>query len=249
MYQGSSDLRSANENIPYSPDMLNEFLKCSQDAIYFAETYFTIIHPDRGRELIKLYDFQKKMLKAYITPPMGKKHLIVRIPRQSGKCFSHPVNVKIKNKKTGEIKELPIIDFYNMIKNTNKVLKNIDKKFVCSFNVDEWKIETEDGWKDIIYIHKTIEYEVYELKTKSFSLRCADDHIVMVDGFVEKFVKDLTIYDKVITVNGLESVVSVEKLNLPPENMYDVTVDSKTHTLYTNGILSHNTTLTTVFLL
>jgi len=127
--------------------------------------------------------------------------------------------------------------------------ETIERKFIDSIDIEDWEVETEDGWKDITHAHLTVAYDVYELKTSSFTLKCADDHIVMAEGFVQKFVKDLTPLDKLITINGLENVVSVTKLDIPPENMYDFTVDSDTHTFFTSGILSHNTTIATIFLL
>jgi hypothetical protein len=130
-----------------------------------------------------------------------------------------------------------------------KKIEIVNDKFLESFEVSDWEVETEDGWKDINYIHKTIKFDVWHLKTKSFSLKCADDHIVMVDGFKKKYVKDLTKNDKVITKKGLEKVNFVKKLKVNPEEMYDITVDSDNHTLYTNGILSHNTTVFTIYLL
>jgi len=130
-----------------------------------------------------------------------------------------------------------------------KQIEPTDEKFNESFELDEWEIETEDGWKDITHLHKTVKYDVWELKTLSYSLKCADDHIVMVEGMKEKFVKDLTKDDKVITKSGLQKIISVEKLRVEPEEMFDLTVNSKNHTLFTNGILSHNTTISTIFLL
>ena len=85
MFNGNKNLRKAGEKIEYTQEMIQEIIKCSQDIIYFAETYFYIIHPDRGKEKISLYDWQKKILKAYVDTPDGKRHLIVKIPRQSGK--------------------------------------------------------------------------------------------------------------------------------------------------------------------
>ena len=41
-----------------------------------------------------------------------------------------------------------------------------NEKFIESFEIDEWEIETEDGWKDITHIHKTIKYEFGKLKLK-----------------------------------------------------------------------------------
>lgn len=129
-----------------------------------------------------------------------------------------------------------------------KQIEPTDKKFTESFKVSDWEIETEDGWKDITHFHKTIKYDVWELQTTNHTLKCADDHIVMVDGFNERFVKDLKINDLVMTNTGLEKVVLVRKLSVDPEEMYDLTVNSKTHTLYTNGILSHNSTISSIFL-
>jgi len=130
-----------------------------------------------------------------------------------------------------------------------KQIEPTDEKFIESFELDEWEIETEDGWKDITHLHKTVKYDVWELKTLSHELKCADKHIVMVEGMKEKFVKDLTEDDKIITKSGLQKVFSVKKLEIEKEEMFDLTVNSKTHTLFTNGILSHNTTISTIFLL
>ena len=85
MFQGNESLRKKGEMVDFSQDTINEVIKCSQDIIYFAETYFYIIHPDRGKEKITLYDWQKKILKAYVETPEGKKHCVVKIARQSGK--------------------------------------------------------------------------------------------------------------------------------------------------------------------
>lgn len=85
MYNGNPDLRKAGEYIDYTPEMLEEIIKCSVDPIYFAEKYFTIIHPDRGKEVIQLFDYQKKMLKVYVDPPDERTFSIICIARQMGK--------------------------------------------------------------------------------------------------------------------------------------------------------------------
>jgi len=85
LYNGNPDLRKAGEYIDYTPEMLEEIIKCSVDPIYFAEKYFTIIHPDRGKEVIQLFDYQKKMLKVYVDPPDERTFSIICIARQMGK--------------------------------------------------------------------------------------------------------------------------------------------------------------------
>lgn len=123
----------------------------------------------------------------------------------------------------------------------------MERKFEETFNVGEWEILTEDGYKDIITSHKTVPYEIWRLETESFSLYCADDHLVFKeDG--EIFVKDLKIGDKIKTKNGLESVTMVATLE-KSDNMYDIQINSFEQSYYTNGILSHNTASSALYLL
>lgn len=124
----------------------------------------------------------------------------------------------------------------------------IDEKFIESFEVSDWEIETEDGWKDITHSNKTKKFVVWKLNTESFELKCADNHIVMDEYFSQIFVKDLKIGKKIFTKNGLEKVISVECLNFE-EEMYDLSVDSENHTYFTSGILSHNTTMTAIYII
>ncbi len=126
----------------------------------------------------------------------------------------------------------------------------VERKFVDSLDVTDWEVLSDDGWHDVTAVHKTVEYDVWRLILEdNFSLECADTHIVIDSNKSQKFVKDLNIGDQILTVNGPKRVVSVEKLSIPPENMYDLTIDSEDHTLFTNGILSHNTTSVAAYLL
>ena len=75
MFNKNPLLRSAGEEIEYTPDMVEEWIKCKEDILYFAEKYFYIVSIDEGRILIPLRDYQKKMLKAFLHPEKNKKHL------------------------------------------------------------------------------------------------------------------------------------------------------------------------------
>lgn len=121
MFGGNKSLRKAGQVVDYNQEMINEIIKCSEDIIYFAEKYFYIVHPDKGKIKIPLYEWQKKVLKAYVEPPEGKSHIIVRIPRQQGKCCESQTNIKIRNKKTGQIVEISFEDFFNMIKKQSNI--------------------------------------------------------------------------------------------------------------------------------
>lgn len=120
----------------------------------------------------------------------------------------------------------------------------INRKFIESYNIDDFEIETDTGWVDIKYLHKTIPYIKYEIKTeKGLYLTCADDHILFDNNMNEIFVKELQINNIIQTKYGLDKIIYINKLN-DKENMYDFELsENSNHRYYTNDILSHNTYL------
>ena len=117
------------------------------------------------------------------------------------------------------------------------------KKFIESYDTDEWEIETDDGWQDIKAIHKTIPYKVWNVITKNnCKFSAADRHIVFRENYEEVFVCELKIGDKIITKDGASEVVSIEETN-KEENMYDIELGiNSTHRFFANDVLHHNTT-------
>lgn len=85
MFQGNKLLRASGESIEYTKELIDEYIRCKEDIIYFAEKYFYISSIDGGRHVIKLYEFQKKVLKVYDSPPDEKSHIIMMMARQMGK--------------------------------------------------------------------------------------------------------------------------------------------------------------------
>lgn len=116
------------------------------------------------------------------------------------------------------------------------------KKITKTIIVNDYEILTDGGWSDCIALHETIPYEKWVLKTENFSLDCADNHIIFDEFFNEIFVCDLSIGSKIQTKNGLETVIFLENTE-DEEIMYDLEVGDENHRYYSNGILSHNTTL------
>lgn len=125
----------------------------------------------------------------------------------------------------------------------------VNRKFVESYNIEDYDILTDDGFKPCKAIHKTVPYTIWCVKTQNFILQCADNHIVFDENYNQIFVKKLKLGDKIITEAGPEIVTDVFKLD-ESDNMYDVELSNNTnHRYYTNGILSHNTTTYTIFCL
>lgn len=119
----------------------------------------------------------------------------------------------------------------------------MEKKFIESLTASGISILTDTGFKQLEASHKTIHYSIWKLETSSFDLECADNHIVFLEDYSESFVKNLKIGDKIWTEKGLELVTKLES-NDDETEMYDLQIDSTDHRYYTNGILSHNTTVT-----
>jgi hypothetical protein len=125
---------------------------------------------------------------------------------------------------------------------------DINKKILNSINILDLKVKTDTGYEEISHLHLTQPYSHYILKTKSYSLSCADNHIVFDKYFKEIFVKDLKVGDLIQTESGLQEVIFL-KLDNFKSSMFDATVNHKNHRLYTNGILSHNTISSSIFML
>lgn len=126
---------------------------------------------------------------------------------------------------------------------------NVERKYTDVESTTGWEILTDTGWEHLQDVKKTIEYTVYELILENdMCLKCADNHIVFLDDNIEVFVKDLMIGQEILTIDGLVKVKSNTNLNYT-EIMYDVGVNSDNHRFYSNGILSHNSTVASAYLL
>ena len=80
-YKGNANLKKTNQAIEWTPELVQEYIKCSQDIIYFVETYMKIISIDKGLVNFKLYPYQKQMLSNFAS----NRFNIVTTARQAGK--------------------------------------------------------------------------------------------------------------------------------------------------------------------
>lgn len=196
--------------------------------------------------------------------------------RQCGKCVSLTTKVTVKIHEV--IHSLPLYELYNMYDNSiewkqqyelyklyethqitkDKLYKLLEEnhlyirdtqKIVKSFLLDNIEILSDTGWTSAAYIHFIQPYKVYTLILENgITLDVADEHIVFCENHIEKYVKDLSENDYVITQNGLSKVKYIESREVYI-NMCDITVLNNDESYYTNGILSHNTTTSAVFML
>jgi hypothetical protein len=85
---GNPHLRGAGEKIAMTEEQIAEYIRCKNDIVYFAENYYYIQTIDDGKIKMKLWDYQKKLMKVYDTPPNNKRHVIICASRQCGKTES-----------------------------------------------------------------------------------------------------------------------------------------------------------------
>lgn len=80
-YNGNPLLKKSNTPIEWPEAQQQEYLRCKEDPVYFAEKYVKIINVDEGFITIKLYDYQKEIIEKFQT----NKKLAILQARQSGK--------------------------------------------------------------------------------------------------------------------------------------------------------------------
>lgn len=88
-YHGSTTIKRSGVPIEWSPERVQEYLKCSQDPIYFGETYMKIVNVDRGLITVPLFDYQKEI----INTAKDHRFTVAECSRQSGKTTAMTVFV------------------------------------------------------------------------------------------------------------------------------------------------------------
>jgi len=81
IYNANANLKAAGVTVEFTPDNIQEYIKCSQDPIYFIENYCHIVTLDNGLQLFKLYDCQKKKIDVIHS----NRRVILMEGRQQGK--------------------------------------------------------------------------------------------------------------------------------------------------------------------
>lgn len=81
IYNSNVNLKAAGVAVEFTPDQIQEYLKCAQDPIYFIENYCYIVTLDHGLQKFNLYDCQRKKIEVIHT----NRRVILMEGRQQGK--------------------------------------------------------------------------------------------------------------------------------------------------------------------
>ena len=81
VYLGNPLLKKANTPIEFTQEQIEEFIKCKDDPVYFANNYVKIVTLDHGLQTFKPYHFQEKLINNF----HNHRFNICKMPRQTGK--------------------------------------------------------------------------------------------------------------------------------------------------------------------
>ena len=113
-YLGNPNLKKANTALDFTPEEVQEVIKCSEDPVYFIKTYIKIVSLDKGLIPFDMYHFQEEMVQKF----HDNRFNIAKLPRQSGKStivtsyllwyvlFNDNVNVAILANKAATAREM-----------------------------------------------------------------------------------------------------------------------------------------------
>jgi hypothetical protein len=234
--------------------MIKELTKCKKDILYFAENYFTIVNLDRGKEKIKLYGAQKRVLKSMVK----NNRVVLLSSRQAGKALALDTPIPTPNGWTtmGNLKDND--DIYDENGNVCKVLKAHDilhgrECYKVTFDNGEEIIA--DG--DHLWLTQT-RSESQDINTPNGSVKSTKEilsNIYVTSDSKEpnhriKKAKNIIHCEHVENVETqYHYIKNIEKVDSVPVRC--ITVDSP-NSLYLCGktyIPTHNTTLVTIFAL
>lgn len=137
------------------------------------------------------------------------------------------------------IKAISFIDSFR-----NNETKLIDSKLLNGIT-----LKSENGFSPAAYIHLTKRFSIYKVVTNTNKvLYCADEHLIYDENMCARWVVDYKPGDKIITESGIETITEIQQLE-QSVSMCDITALNENESYYTNGILSHNTTTSSLFML
>lgn len=83
-YRANPQLKKEGVKLDFTQEQIEEYIKCSENPVYFIENYVKIVHVDKGVVPFEMWDFQKEMVSKFHE----NRFTIVKCPRQVGKSIS-----------------------------------------------------------------------------------------------------------------------------------------------------------------
>lgn len=112
IYNANPSLKAIGVSVQFTPEQIQEYIKCKNDPIYFIDNYCMIVSLDKGLVPFKLYPCQKNKIKVIHE----NRKVILMEGRQQGKCHFKTTKYKVRNKTTGETLYVTAEEFHQLHK-------------------------------------------------------------------------------------------------------------------------------------
>lgn len=109
-YQDDKLVKKAFSKVSYTKQQLDELRACMDPETgpaYFIENFMYVQHPTKGKQQLVLYDYQRELLENY----RKYRKSCNMLGRQMGKCCKNTTLLTVRNKTTGEIREISFQEF------------------------------------------------------------------------------------------------------------------------------------------
>ena len=80
-YLGNKNLKAIGVPVEFTEEQVSEYIKCSEDVVYFIKNYVKIVNVDKGLMPFELWSFQEEMVNSF----EDNRFAICKLPRQVGK--------------------------------------------------------------------------------------------------------------------------------------------------------------------
>lgn len=181
-YLGNQHLKKSGTDIEWTHELIEEYMKCAKDPVYFAKKYIKIVHVDKGLIPFEMYPYQEEIANK-IT---NNRRVAVLTARQSGKTTT-AVAVILHYILFNEFKTVAILA--NKGDSAREVLSRIQLAYEAlpqwlQQGVEEWNkgnITLENGCK--IYAGTTSSSAI---RGKSIAFLYLDE-VAFIEGYDEFF--------------------------------------------------------------
>jgi hypothetical protein len=171
-YLGNPNLKRANVQVSFTPEQVEEYVKCSQDPIYFIKNYVKIVSLDQGLINFNMFDFQE----LFVNTINDNRFTIGKMPRQCGKSTTL----------------VAYILWYILFNPTSNVAILANKQTVAKLHMDRLKVAYEylpkwlqQGIKE--WNKMSIELEngsrIIAAATSASAIRGGSFNLIMLDEF------------------------------------------------------------------
>jgi hypothetical protein len=171
-YLGNINLKPQNTSIQFTKEQIEEYLKCSQDPIYFIENYIKIINVDDGLVPFNMWDYQKNLVKTI----HNNRFTIAKLPRQYGKSttvVAYILHYVLFNKEVN----------VGILANKEKTARNLLEKIKTAYeHLPKWMQQGIGEWNkgSIVLENKS---RVDASSTSTSAIRGGSYNLILLDEF------------------------------------------------------------------